>query len=110
MRKFGIAALLFASVFAGSVFADGKALFASNGCTACHNPTKDQLSMGLGPSLKMVAAKYKGDDKGLVEFLQGKGKPRVAPEKYATMQGQIAMVKGKPEAELKDIAKFILSH
>lgn len=110
MKKVGVAVLVTGLVFGGSLFADGKADFNASGCSACHNPKKDQLAMGLGPSLKMIAEKYKGDEAGMVAFLKGQGKPRVAPEKFATMQGQIATTKTWPDAKLNDVAKFILSN
>ncbi len=112
MKKLLVASLVAgAFLITGNVFAaNGKAIFQSKGCTTCHNPTKDQLAAGLGPSLKQVAAKYKGDEAGLVNFLSNKGKPRVAPDKFPIMQGQLGMLAGTPKGDLKAIAKFILSH
>lgn len=47
-----------ALLFAGNALADdGEALFKKNGCVACHNADKKLV----GPALKDIAAKYKGD-------------------------------------------------
>lgn len=111
MKKLVIASVLAVSfAFAGSLTAGGEATFKTKGCTACHHATKDQLAMGLGPSLKQIAAAYKGDKAGLVSFLQGKGKARVAPEKYAIMQGQLAMLAGMNKGQLTSLATYILKH
>ncbi len=109
MRNVAIATILSATLlFTGSLFAEsGKAAFTQSGCTACHNPTKDQLSMGLGPSIKMIKDAYKGDTAKLVKFLKGQGKPVVAPEKFATMQGQIAITKTFPDSKLQAIANYL---
>ncbi len=111
MKKLAIATLVSATVLAGGLSAaDGKAIFTAKGCTACHNPTKDQTAMGLGPSLKQISAAYKGNKGNLTAFLKGNDKPIVAPEKYATMKGQIAMTKGLPAAELDALVTFLLSN
>jgi cytochrome c len=53
-----IAVLSAALLFAGNALADdGEALFKKNSCSACHNPTNKTV----GPSLKAIAEKYKGD-------------------------------------------------
>jgi cytochrome c len=53
-----IAVLSAALLFAGNALADdGEALFKKNSCAACHNLTNKTV----GPSLKAIAEKYKGD-------------------------------------------------
>jgi len=99
----------------GSLYADAKAgekLYKKKGCSSCHNPTKDQLAQGLGPSFAMVSAAYKkGESKaGIEKFLKGEGKAIVAPEKFSTMQGQLRNTKKFSDAERGDIADFILSN
>ncbi len=108
-KKVVIAAfsMVIAATFAFA--ASGKSKFTSKGCTACHHPSKDQLAMGLGSSLKMISVKYKGDKAGLVAFLQGKGKPRVAPQGYPIMRGQLARLSGMGKSDLNAIADFILN-
>lgn len=112
MKKFLVASLVAGSLFATSNLfaADGKALFANKGCTACHNPTKDQLAAGLGPSLKQVSTAYKGDEAGLVAFLSSKGKAKVAPAQFPIMQGQLAMLQGTSKGDLTALAKYIMSN
>lgn len=91
--------------------ADGEALFASKACTACHHAEKDQSAMGLGPSLKMIAAAYDGDEAGLIKFLAADpaAKPKVKPELYPVMQGQQAMSKLWSDDEKKAVAAWILT-
>lgn len=111
MKKIVVAtAVVSATLFAGGLFAaDGKTLFSQKGCTACHDLNQDRAAMGLGPAIKQISAKYKGDSNAVVTFLKGQGKPRVYPDKYPTMQGQIAITKTLPQAELEAIAKYLVS-
>lgn len=105
--------LLTASLFvSGAALADdGQALFNQLTCKTCHDPIIDQTSKNLGPSLVIIATAYYNDEDGLVEFLQGKAKPRISPETYMIMETQIAMILGdKPEENLRTLARFILSH
>ena len=100
-------------VFAAPVWAaDGGSLFATKACVACHQADKDQSAMGLGPSLKMIAAAYSGNKEGLVKFLAAdpSAKPIVKPELYAVMQGQQQMTKLMSDEERSALADYILSH
>lgn len=54
LRHFAV--LSAAVLFTSSAFAD-EALFRKSGCTNCHNMDKKVL----GPSIKSIAEKYKGD-------------------------------------------------
>ena len=110
MRTVLLAAAL---LLPGSAFAaDGSALFTSKACTACHHPEKDQSTMGLGPSLKMIAPAYGEDKAGLVKFLNADpaAKPKVKPELYPIMQGQQMITKTMSDEEKGALADFILSH
>jgi cytochrome c len=110
MKKLAIATLVSATVLAGGVFADGKAVFTAKGCTACHNLDKDQAAMGLGPSLRQIAKAYKGDAAGLTAFLKGSDKPKVYPDKYPTMKGQVAMTKTMPAADIDALVQYLTSN
>ena len=57
--KLSYSLMLAASMMiAGNVYAaDESALFKKSTCTTCHNPDKKTV----GPALKEIAAKYKGD-------------------------------------------------
>jgi len=115
MKKLVSIALTLAFTASASVYADakaGEALYKSKGCSSCHHPTKDQLAQGMGPSYQMVSAAYKkGSGKaGLEAFLNGKGDAIVAPEKFATMKGQLKNTKKLTDAQRGDLADFILSH
>jgi len=103
MKKFLIASLAFAGF---ALAADGKAIFQSKGCTACHQPAADTV----GPSLKKIAQAYAGKEDQLVKYLKGQGKAIVDPAKEAIMRPQLAALKTLSDAELKALAQFILSH
>ncbi|MES0488681.1 MAG: c-type cytochrome [Leptospirales bacterium] len=92
--------------------ADGATIFKKNGCTSCHNPTKDQLKSGLGPSLVNITKAYKagGGKAALVTFLQGKGAPIVAPKKFNTMKTQLGKTKKLSDADRSALADYILSN
>lgn len=110
MKKIIVTAVLASAFFAGSVYAEsGASIFNTSGCTTCHHPTKDQAAMGLGPSLKMIGKAYKGKEGELVKFLKGDGKPKVYPDKFPIMMGQIAITKTWPDAKLKAVASWLAS-
>ena len=107
MKKVIMAVVMGAVISVGGAFAaDGKAVFQSKGCTACHNPTVDTV----GPSLKKIAKAYAGKEQQLIEFLKGHGKAIVDPAKFPIMQPQLNQLKSLSDAELKALAEFILSH
>lgn len=115
MKKLIGLSIIVAFVGVGSLHADsaaGEKLFKKKGCSACHNPTKDQLKSGLGPSLVMVSEAYKAADgkDGLTTFLLGKGKPIVAPKKFAIMRGQLSGTKKMSDEERANLADYILSN
>lgn len=110
MKKIVIASIMSATLLSGGLFAaDGKTLFTQKGCTACHDMNQDRAAMGLGPSIKMVSKAYKGNKAGLISFLKGEGQPKIYPDKYPTMKGQIAMTKTLPAADLDAIASYLIS-
>lgn len=110
MKKIIMTAVIASAFFAGSVFAeDGAAVFQASGCSTCHHPTKDQAAQGLGPALKQIGSAYKGKEGELVAFLKGNGQPKVYPDKYPIMMGQIATTKTWPDAKLQAIAGWLAS-
>ncbi len=113
MKKLVGISLILAMSAAGAVYgADGAALVKSKGCTACHHPTKDQLSMGLGPSFQMISTAYKenGGKDSIVKFLLGQGDPIVAPKKFSIMKSQLNTTKKFSDEERAAIADYILSN
>jgi cytochrome c len=93
-----------------SFAANGEQIFRSNDCIVCHDATRDQVAEGLGPSLKMIAAAYKGKEDALIRFLKGEGKPRLYPEEYPIMEGQLDSIRGLSDDGRKALATFLLSH
>ena len=84
---------------------DGKALFLSNGCVACHQDDKKTV----GPGLKEIAGKYADKKDDLVKFLKGEGKAIVDPAQFAVMQPNLASTKKMSDAERAALADYILS-
>jgi len=97
----GAAALFLASA---ALAADGKALFEANGCTACHNPTKDTV----GPSLMKIAEKYKGKKEELGKFLEGTAKPIVDPASFAMMKPNLTKIQALSKEERAALTDFLL--
>ncbi|GIX43365.1 MAG: hypothetical protein KatS3mg129_3098 [Leptospiraceae bacterium] len=90
---------------------NGKNIFTSKGCAACHQPAVDSV----GPSLKNISSAYKGNLGQLIDFLKGNGKPLLEKGKFAgqydsVMKLQLNQIKNLPAKDLKDLAQFILSH
>lgn len=85
---------------------DGKSIFVSKGCTACHQENTDSV----GPSLKKIALAYSSDKAKLVAFLKGEGKAIVDPAKEAIMKPQIETTKKLSKEELDALVDFILKH
>jgi cytochrome c len=90
---------------------NGKNLFSSKGCIACHQENVD----AVGPSLKQIAQTYKGQTGQLINFLKGQGQPKLATGKFAgqydsVMKLQLNQIKNLSAKEIKDLAEFILSH
>jgi cytochrome c551/c552 len=115
MKKIVTLALSLAFLATSSVYADkaaGEKLTKKKGCVACHNPIKDQLAAGMGPSWAMVSAAYKkGEGKaGIEKFFKGEGEAIVAPEKASIMKGQLKITKKFTDAEKGDVAEYILSN
>lgn len=94
------------TVASASFAADGKALFQSKGCTACHQAAADTV----GPSLKKIAGAYAGKEADLIKFLKGQGKAVVDPAKEAVMKPQLNTTKAMKDDELKALVDFILSN
>ncbi|MCX7738394.1 MAG: c-type cytochrome [Hydrogenothermaceae bacterium] len=85
---------------------DGKTLFASKGCSSCHQENTDTV----GPSLKKIASTYQSDRTKLTAFLRGEGKPIVDPSKETIMKPQIEITKKMPQEELNAVVDYILEH
>jgi len=90
---------------------NGKNIFNSKGCAACHQPNSDVV----GPSLKQIASVYKGNLGELIKFLKGEGSPKLSTGKFAgqyetIMKPQLNQIKSLTPKELKDLAEFILSN
>lgn len=106
-----IGALVFVGTFstANADVKKGEKYFKRAGCTACHDENKDQSAQGLGPSMKQQSQAYKGNKAALIQFLKGKGQPKIYPDKFPIMQGQLGALASYSDDKLGDIADYILS-
>ncbi|WP_158841688.1 c-type cytochrome [Polaribacter sp. L3A8] len=86
---------------------NGKKLFNSKTCSACH---QEKVKV-VGPSLKDIAAKYKAKKGSIVLFLQGKAKPIVETDtgQTAIMQTSLSITKTMKVEDLKDISEYIMN-
>jgi cytochrome c len=97
---------------------DPQRVYDERGCAACHDQTKDQRTLGLGPSWHQVSAAYKGHQDELSKFLKGEAKPRLEPtgdsktdeESYTRMHGQIVILKTLSDSERKALETFLIEH
>jgi len=85
--------------------ADGKALFMSNGCIACHQMDKKTV----GPAVKTIGKAYAGKKDALVKFFKGEAKAIVDPAQFGTMQANIAITKKLSDAERAALADYFLN-
>lgn len=100
------AALALAPVPAASAdAAAAQELMKSSKCTKCHAPDKEKS----GPSLKKIAAKYKGKADGEQAVIKNiTTAPKVKLEDGT--EEEHTVVKTKDAAQLKNLAQWILSH
>jgi len=93
-------------------------IYDQRGCAVCHDRSKDQRTLGLGPSWQQISEAYKGHPEELSKFLKGEAKPRVAPTgdsdidqaSYDRMHGQIVSLKSLSESERKALETYLNEH
>ena len=85
--------------------ADGKKLFASKGCVACH---KEEGKL-VGPGLKEIAKVYADKKGNMVKFLKGNDKAIVDPAQFAVMQANLAITKAMKAEDLQALTAYIRS-
>ena len=89
-----------------TVSLNGESLFKAKGCSSCHQPLKDSV----GPSLSKISKAYNNDRSKLINFLKGKEKPVVEPQKFGIMSPQLNTTKVMSDDKLTALADFILKH
>lgn len=93
-----------APVHAAVDAAQAEALMKSNKCAKCHAVDKDKT----GPALKKIAAKYKGKADGEATIIKNiTTGPKIKSDDGT--EEEHAIIKTKDEAELKNLAQWILS-
>lgn len=81
-----------------------KELMKTNQCTKCHSPDKDKS----GPSLKKIAAKYKGKADGEQAIIKSiTTGPKVKLDDGTQEEHKI--IKTKDPAQLKNLAQWLLA-
>jgi cytochrome c len=84
---------------------DAQALMKNNKCTKCHAPDKDRS----GPSLKKIAAKYKGKADGEEKIIKNITTGAKVKLDDGTEE-EHKIIKTKDDAQMKNLAQWILSH
>jgi len=85
--------------------ADGKKLFTSKGCVACH---KEDAKL-VGPSLKEIAKVYADKKGNMVKFLKGNADAIVDPAQFAVMKANLAITQAMKAEELQALTAYIRS-
>lgn len=80
-------------------------LFHQNDCTKCHAPAKTKK----GPSLKKIAKEIKGKPDAEAEVIKHMNSGRKVKLEDGTEQ-EHKVIETKDQAELKNLAQWILSH
>lgn len=113
MKKLVGISLIGALFAASGIYAtpeDGKLMMKNTGCSMCHKPTIDQISSGMGSSLKTIQEKYGKDGKAaLISFFKGEAEPRIEPDRFTTMKAWVLKTKKMTDSERESIADYILS-
>ena len=82
----------------------GKEIFEKKGCTLCHKNNSDII----GPSLHKISKAYVGKGEDLLNYLKGKGKPIVEPERAIVMNPQLIKIKILSDEDMKSLATYIV--
>ena len=86
-------------------FALGKQLFEGKGkCNSCHLTNRTSV----GPSIQSIVTVYKEENGDIVAFLKQEAEPIVAPEKYAVMKTNFALLKTFTNNELLALETYML--
>ncbi len=104
MRYLFILLIIFGLNFS-SFGMSGIGFFKRQGCGVCHKETINTI----GPSIKKIAEYYKGNNEALKEYLRGKRKPIVEPEKAHLMNKFIKKTKNFSDEEINAIIEYITS-
>jgi cytochrome c len=90
---------------AGADAAAAQELMKANKCTKCHTADKDKS----GPSLKKIAAKYKGKADGEQAIIKNVTTGTKVKLEDGTEE-EHTVIKTKDAAQLKNLAQWILAH
>ena len=85
---------------------DGEGTFKSLHCNICHKPDTGKTF----PSLKDIAAAYKGREDQLLKYFKGESESVVNPQKMGSMKSFIEKTKKLEDDQRQGLADFILSH
>jgi cytochrome c551/c552 len=107
IAAFGIFLSVLFCVFTASTAAQkGKEIFESNRCGLCHKAEKK----GSFPSIKEIAQAYHGNVDQLIDYFQGKTKPKLNPEKAKLMEKYLEKTKAMSSDDRQSLANYILGH
>jgi len=85
---------------------NGATLFNKKACNLCHHPNE----VVVGPSLIDISSAYKGNEKAILDFLNGQADPIVHPEEYNYMKPVLNQLKNMKPEERQALAAYIASH
>ncbi len=106
MKKMALISLLLAAAVAqDELYEEGKRLFRELNCHICHHPENDAAA--IGPSLRTIAAHYLGNERRLVDFLEGKAPPLIDPARYPIMKPQLLKTMHLTFEEQEALVRFL---
>lgn len=82
----------------------GKDIFKKLNCGACHMKNASIV----GPSLKKIRKNYEKQEKELLRFLLGEGKPKIDPEEYEKMAPSIEAFQNLSKEDQQKLIDFLL--
>ena len=82
----------------------GKDIFKKLNCGACHMKNASIV----GPSLKKIRKNYEKQEKELIRFLLGEGKPKIDPEEYEKMAPSIEAFQNLSKEDQQKLIDFLL--
>lgn len=82
----------------------GEKIYKGKGnCFSCHRLNKKSI----GPSTKEIMRVYKEKKGNIIAFLKEEAEPIVAPENYAVMKTNLAMIKQFTDKEIKALETYM---
>jgi len=81
-------------------------VFESQGCGVCHKPSGGVAN----PSLIDISKNYTDREGQLIKYFKGEAEPVINPQRAGIMKPHLEKTKALSDADLKNLADFIMNH